>query len=191
MQPFACLRPHVTQDEALAAFQRRALRFLARLPLPSSAGRGSLREIADVYVPYHLFRVEITNRARHETAYFALDAVRGMLDLYQFHFEHGTEDLDLVTVESRNRIPATLGVAEASETITDAVRRILFLRGVYRLHTPRLAVHREPVDLHVPYYLGFYGESNGAVARLRVLDAVRRRFEGAKARALFEAWLAS
>src|SRR6266704_5053272 len=160
MQPFACLRSHVTQDEALDAFQRGATAFLARLRLRLSGGRGqgpgtgrgSLREIADVYVPYHLFRVEITNRARHETAYFALDAVRGMLDPYQFHFEHGTEDLDLVTVESRNRIPATLGVAEASEAITDAVRRILFLRGVYRLHTPRLAVHREPLDLHVPYY---------------------------------------
>jgi hypothetical protein len=42
--------------------------------------------------------------------------------------------------------------------------------------------------LHVPYWLGFYGN---AAARCRVLNAVRRRIEGAKASALFESWLAA
>jgi hypothetical protein len=41
----------------------------------------------------------------------------------------------------------------------------------------------------MPYWLGFYG-ADGAL-RCRVLDAVRRRMEGAKARALFEHWLAA
>jgi hypothetical protein len=48
-------------------------------------------------------------------------------------------------------------------------------------------LERVPLDLHVPYWIGLYGTT--AVRRLRVLDAVRRRFEGGKARALFEAWL--
>jgi hypothetical protein len=42
--------------------------------------------------------------------------------------------------------------------------------------------------LHVPYWLGFYGN---AALRCRVLNAVRRRMEGAKASALFESWLAA
>jgi hypothetical protein len=46
---------------------------------------------------------------------------------------------------------------------------------------------RLPVDLHIPYWLAFYGE--GDRARLRVMDAVRRQMEGAKARALFEDWM--
>ena len=62
---------------------------------------------------------------------------------------------------------------------------------MYRLRAPQILVQHEPMDLHVPYFLGFYGSGDGeSIARLRVLDAVRRRFEGAKARTLFEGWLA-
>ncbi len=44
-------------------------------------------------------------------------------------------------------------------------------------------------ELHLPYWLGFY-ERDGSV-RCRVMDAVRRRMEGAKACAFFEQWLAA
>jgi hypothetical protein len=54
---------------------------------------------------------------------------------------------------------------------------------------PKLTVACLPLDFHMPYWLGFYG-ADGAL-RCRVLDAVRRRMEGAKARALFEHWLAA
>jgi hypothetical protein len=186
---FSCLRPNVTKDEAIDAFQHGPGNFLARLR--GGRGRGVLRSVADVYVPYHLFRVEITNGRRHQTARFAIDAVRGMLDLYRFDDDVDFAD-ELVTIESRNCLPATLDEAQASQAVTDGVRRILFQRGVYRLHRPRLTVHREPIDLHMPYYLGFFGDNSAlCVARLRVLDAVRRRFEGAKARELFHTWLVS
>jgi len=46
---------------------------------------------------------------------------------------------------------------------------------------------RLPVDIHVPYWLGFFGGRENA--SLEVMDAVRRQIEGAKARALFEDWL--
>ena len=45
------------------------------------------------------------------------------------------------------------------------------------------------VQYHVPYWLGFYGTQQDL--RCRVLDAVRRRIEGARASALFEQWLAA
>lgn len=141
--------------------------------------------MAHVYVPYHLFRVEIAERKRQQISYVAVDALRGMLDPYQF--DRRIEETDLVTISSRNRLPVALDIEAASQVVTDAVRRILFQTGVYRLRAPRITVTYDAMALHVPYYLGFYG--SGEVARLRVLDAVRRRFEGAKARALFEAWL--
>jgi len=50
-------------------------------------------------------------------------------------------------------------------------------------------IERMPVELHLPYWLAFYG-SNGA-AKCRVMDAVRRRIEGAKAASFFEEWLAT
>ena len=193
---FSSLKPHVTHDEAVAAFQRGQNSLLRRVGNRLGgrlAGRvggglsgGPLRSVADVYVPYHLFRVEIAERKRQQTSYVAVDALRGMLDPYQF--ERRLEDADLVTISSRNRMSATLDVEAASQVVIDTVRRILFQTGVYRLRSPRLSVHHEALELHVPYYLGFYG--SGSIARLRVLDAVRRRFEGGKARALFEAWLA-
>jgi hypothetical protein len=173
------LTPHVTQEEAIAAFQRGGL-----------FRRDALRSVADVYVPYHLFRVEIAQRRRQQTSYVAVDALRGMLDPYQF--DRRPEAADLVTIGGRNRMPATLDVDAASRVVVDAVRRILFQTGAYRLRAPKIDVRHEAMDLHVPYYLGFYGSGHGrgAVTRLRVMDAVRRRFEGGKARALFEAWLA-
>jgi hypothetical protein len=51
-----------------------------------------------------------------------------------------------------------------------------------------LEITQQPVELHVPYWLGFYGNK---VARCRAMDAVRRRIEGAKATALFESWIAA
>jgi len=54
-----------------------------------------------------------------------------------------------------------------------------------------VGIEAEPVglELHVPYWIGFFG--HGERAHVVVLDAVRRRLEGAKARALFEEWLGS
>jgi hypothetical protein len=49
-----------------------------------------------------------------------------------------------------------------------------------------LEIAPEALELHIPYWLGFYGR---AFLRCRVLNAVRRRMEGAKAAALFESWL--
>src|SRR5207249_3904687 len=107
------LRPNVTQQEALRVFNLGGLRGLFwRL------GHGPLQRLADVYVPYHLYRV------RYE------------------------------------------------------------MRGA-----PKLECARLPLELHMPYWLGLYGSDKAL--RCRVLDAVRRRMEGAKANAFFEHWLAA
>jgi hypothetical protein len=182
LKPFKSLKPSVTRDQAVDAFRPGTIR--------RSLGASPLRSVADVYVPYHLFRVVIAEGRRQQISFVAVDARQGMLDPYQF--DRPVEEADLVTIDSRNRVPVALDVPAASQVVIDAVRRILFQTGAYRLRTPRISVQHEALDLHVPYYLGFYGQEGdrGSAARLRVFDAVRRRFEGAKARALFEAWLA-
>jgi hypothetical protein len=178
---FPSLRSRLTRDEAIEAFNGGlARRLIGRIR------RDRFRAVAEVYVPYHLFRVEISDGRRHQTSAFAVDAVTGTLDLYRF--APGTTDLDLVSVHSRNRLAATVSAGDAWPAVADKLQRALFQTGFFRLRDLHLTGSREPIDLHLPYWVGFYEQ--GARLRLDVVDAVRGRIEGAKARALFENWLA-
>jgi hypothetical protein len=118
---------------------------------------------------------------------FALDAVDGSLDL--FEFPRIPEQGELVSVDSRNRMAPSLPEERAEEILREKVLRIVFQQGFFKLREARLDITREPGEIYLPYWLGFYGGS-GSV-RCRVLDAVRRRIEGAKASAFFEQWLAA
>ena len=68
-----CLRANVTQEEALAALQRRG-----------GMLRGALRQVAAAYLPFRLYHVEVVNRGASKVALYAADAVSGVLDLYEF-----------------------------------------------------------------------------------------------------------
>ncbi|MBI1738400.1 MAG: hypothetical protein HYR58_04055 [Acidobacteria bacterium] len=176
MQTIRTLRPNVTRAEAVAGFQRGWGGFLRR------ARWGALRSISEVYVPFRLYRVEIVNDTIPRISWFALDAVNGSLDLYQF--EHKPGETELMRVETRNRPQA-----RALRLLQDRIRRLIFQTGFFRVRNLQIRAELIPLDLHVPYWIGFYGR--GETPRLRVMDAVRRCFEGAKARAFFESWLAS
>src|SRR5260370_15688980 len=91
------LKPNVTQQEALRAFSRGGLStFYWRMR------SGPLQRIADVYVPYWLYRVQYRiGRAAHSTL-FAMDAVHGSLDL--FTFPRVPVANDLVSSHARNHI---------------------------------------------------------------------------------------
>src|SRR5260370_7560015 len=95
------LKPNVTQQEALRAFSRGGLStFYWRMR------SGPLQRIADVYVPYWLYRVQYRiGRAAHSTL-FAMAAVNGSLDL--FTFPRAPAANDLVSIQTRNRIPPSL-----------------------------------------------------------------------------------
>src|SRR5437588_7544546 len=89
------LKPNVTQEEALRTFSGAGLSTLYW-----RVRSGPLRRIADVYVPYWLYRVQYNlGRAAHSTL-FAIDAVNGSLDL--FTFPSVPAAADLVSVQSRN-----------------------------------------------------------------------------------------
>ncbi len=171
------LRPNVSQEEALHAF--------------SAAGfstwywrvrSGPLRRIADVYVQYFLFRVKCGN-ARPRL--FAIDAVDGSLDL--FEFPRIPDDRELLALGGRNRLEAALSKDQAAELLRDKALRVIFQQGFFKLRHARLEIALVPNELHLPYWLGFHGREGSA--HCRVMDAVRRRIEGAKASAFFEHWL--
>lgn len=172
------LRPNVTQEEALRAFSHGLSALYRRIRI------GPLRRLGEVYVPYFLFRVKC-GAARPRL--FAMDAVDGSLDLFEFP---GIPDgRELLTFSGRNRLKAGLSKEHAVELLREKVLRVVFQQGMFKLRHVRLEISLVPCELHLPYWLAFYGP-DGAV-RCRVMDAVRRRMEGAKACAFFEQWLAA
>jgi hypothetical protein len=118
--------------------------------------------------------------------FFAIDAVQGSLDLFEFPDVPGPSQL--VDVETRNCPPPALPEKRAEELLRDKTLRVIFQQGFLKLRDSNLTCAREPIDLYLPYWLAFYGSET---ARCRVMDAVRRRIEGAKASELFEEWLAA
>ena len=187
MQPatIRSLKPNVTREEAVRVFTPRGLRGLV-----AAARRNLLQQVADAYVPYRLYQVRLEGMsgwAPAQTRLFALDAVQGSLDLFEFPRLPGEDEL--LRVETRNCLAPALAEDRAESLLTEKVLRIVFQQGFFRVRRPKLELARIPLDFHMPYWLGFYG-TDGAL-RCRVLDAVRHRMEGAKARALFEHWLAA
>jgi hypothetical protein len=174
------LKPNVTRDEAIRQFSPRGPSALIR-----NAAFGPLRSVAELYIPFHLFRVQIVNRGITEERLVALDAVNGTLDLYQF--EHLPPESETVPVETRNCPAADLPDATAVELVTAKLRRILYSRGFFRMRSLQITAVSLAVEIHIPYWLGFRGSESRA--RVSVIDAVRRRPEGAKVRRLVETWL--
>lgn len=180
MNTIRSLRPNVTREEAIAALRRGGI-----AGVPRRLGRGPLRSIADVYVPFRLYRVEVLNGGRHAAQWLALDAVRGSLDLYGFNCP--PDPAEMVELQTRNSLELALDEARSREILAEKVRRQIFLSGFFRIRDLSIRPEQVPLELYIPYWVGFYGR--GARAHVSVMDAVRRRFEGAKARELLQGWL--
>ena len=118
---------------------------------------------------------------------FALDAVEGSLDLFEFSTLPG--DAETVLVSTRNYPAPVLSERRGEQLLRDKVLRVIFQQGFFKLRRIELETERLPGEIHLPYWLGLYSRRDGL--RCRVMDAVRRRVEGAKASALFEHWLAA
>jgi hypothetical protein len=174
------LKPNVTRDEAVAALNPRSF-----LGVTKTLVAGPLRTIATVYVPFRMFRATIRNGKRQEQRLLAIEAVRGSLDLYGF--ERAPAPAELVRVETRNFIPSQLAAEPAAELLKEKLRRMVFRGGFFRVRDLSIETSSIGPEVHVPYWVGFRG--HGHRAHLTVLDAVRRRTEGDKARDLFRGWL--
>ena len=176
------LKPNVSQDEALRTFRGAGLfSFLWRIRT------GPLQRVAEAYVPFQLYRVRYTMNKETVQRIFAMDAVDGSLDLFEFRAAPG--ETELIEVQSRNRLTSALSEEDALRILRDKVLRIVFQQGFFKLRGTSLEIEVLPCEMHLPYWLGFYGASDSL--RCRAMDAVRRRIEGAKASAFFEQWLAA
>jgi hypothetical protein len=176
------LRPNVSQNEAVQAFSARGV-----FSLYWNIRSGPLQRIADAHVPFWLYRVQYNMGKATESRLFAMDAVDGSLDLFEFPQIPG--QAELLAIETRNCLSASLTNERAEELLREKVWRVIFQQGFFRIREPKLAVARETLDFYLPYWLGLYGGKSRV--HCRVMDAVRRRMEGAKASAFFEEWLAA
>jgi hypothetical protein len=176
------LKPNVSRDDAIGAFSSRGFANGVW-----QMRNGPLQRIADAYVPCWIYRVRYELGSTTQTRFFALDAVDGSLDLFEFPRLPGPQEF--LSIETRNFLRPSLTQARAEELLREKVLRVIFPQGFFKLRERGLDVVREPLELYLPYWLGFYGARG--VVRCRVMDAVRRRVEGAKASALFEHWLAA
>ena len=173
------LRANVTRDAALEQLSGGVAGTFRSL------WQGPVRSVADFYIPFTLFQVTITNAGQTETQVLALDAVSGSLDL--FHFENIPDSSELISVDTRNCPEPQIDAESAQAILVDKVRRLLFQRGFFRMRNLRIETQPLPGELCVPYWVVFRGR--GTRARISVLDAVRRKPEGAKVRQLIEKWL--
>ena len=174
------LRPRIAQEEAVRKFFSRGFSSMYW-----RMRSGPLQRIAEAYVPFWFYRVRYKMGRAQMARLFALEAVRGALDL--FEFPQMPRDDELLTIETRNRLAPRLEERQAEELLREKVLRVIFQQGFFKLRALKVEIERVPGEFHLPYWLAFYG-SDGAV-RCRVMDAVRRRIEGAKASAFFEQWL--
>jgi len=147
--------------------------------------RGPLRGIAEIYIPYRLYKVTLDDRQVRSARYYAVDAAAGTLDPYEFVILPEPEAW--VEVQTRNLHPARLSENETRKLALDKVRRLLFSRGFFRLVNPQITAELVKPEFYVPYWVGFYG--NEPNVRITVMDGVRQTIEGSKARQLVQAWL--
>ena len=179
------VRPNVTREDALGILGGSDLSTMFW-----RMRRGRLQSVADVYVPYRFFRVQMTGRSTSLSHIYAIDSVSGSLDPYEF--ERIPDQQSLVQVETRNCMAAMLTDEQAQCHLRDRVLRMIFQRGFFKVRTPDLKLESLATEVYLPYWLGFYGRGGreGHI-HCRGVDAVRRRVEGAKARAFFESWIAA
>lgn len=173
------LRSSTSREQALRQLMPADQRGLFRTWL-----NGKLLGLADVYIPYRLYKITIEDRRLQCLRYYAVDAVTGTLDPYEFAAP--PPNAMFAEVTTRNCHPVQLDEAETRQLAVQRVRRSVFSRGLFRVSYPVFVAELLRSDFYIPYWLGFYGERNLKVV---VLNAVRQTYEGSKVRRLIETWL--
>ena len=135
------LKPNVSRDEAIGTFSSRG--FANSI---WQMRNGPLQRIADAYVPCWIYGVRYELGSTMQTRFFALDAVDGSLDLFEFPRLPGPQEF--LSVETRNFLRSSLTEARAEELLREKVLRVIFQQGFFKLRERGLDFFREPVELH-------------------------------------------
>jgi hypothetical protein len=179
MPAIQILRPNVTREDAIEHFSGGVAGGWR------SAALGPLRLVADIYIPFHIFEIEIESGGRTARRFLGVDAVNGSLDPYEFG---QLPDLsDLVSKDTRNCLELRLREEQGARFAVDKARRMVFGQGFFRVRNLKFAARQVSETVYLPYWVGFWGR--GPNAGLTILDAVRRRSEGSRMRTLLQDWL--
>ena len=148
---------------------------------------GPLQRMAQVYLPFALYRLQYQLGRTLHTRFFALDQVEGALDLYEF--PDLIAEKDLFRIETPNSLRPILSADRSQSFLRDKALRVIFQHGFFRIRQPQLQIALVRSQFHIPYWLGIFGKDGHL--RCRTIDAVRGRIEGQKVTRLFETWLAN
>lgn len=146
---------------------------------------GPLRGVAEIYLPYRLYRITVEDRRIRKVHYYAVDAATGTLDPYEFSAPPAANER--VEVETRNFHPARLDQSNTQKIAINRVRKLLYSRGFFRAANPAIMAELVPPEFYIPYWAGFYGDERDI--RITVLNALLRTAEGNKVRHLVRTWL--
>jgi hypothetical protein len=155
---------------------------------PSSIQRwlsGPLRAVAEIHIPYRLYKITVQDRGSEQVRYYAVDAASGKLDPYEFQALPEAEKW--IEVETRNSHPIRLSESDTQKLALEKIRRILFSSGFFRLSHPQFTTELVISEFYLPYWAGFYGDEQNV--SLKVINAVRQTTEGSKVRHLVKSWL--
>jgi hypothetical protein len=146
---------------------------------------GPVNGIAEIYIPYRMYKVVVTDSRVKSTHCIAVDAAAGTLDPYEFPAL--PEPAAWEDVTSSNAHPAALEESQTRRIAVERTRRLFFSRGFFRLQSPQITAEWIGPEFYIPYWAGFYGDEHNV--RIKVLDAVRQTVEGGKVRQLITRWL--
>ncbi len=179
-QTVQVLKPHVSRDEAVSAFNSHGLRRWSWIH-----DFHPLRSVAELYIPFCVYRVSIRRGNTFDTRWMGLDLAFGGLDPFSFDSVPGDAEIDLIS--TKNHPPPVLDDAAARRILTTKIQRVLFQSGFFRMKN--LGIELEPTiqQLHMPYWIGFFGAKENA--SIQILDATRRVMEGNKFRRFIYEWL--
>lgn len=180
MSQIVTLKTRMSVAEAMERFRSGGVRRWFH-----SRQRGRLMGVRNVYIPYRVFQVRVSNRGQEQVSWLALDAITGRLDLHRF--ESAPDHIDAVVVESEAALPTRLSVDEMRKLLIERVRRQVYLSGFFRLRNLRIEAESTDQEVHIPYWVGIYRKEDRM--SIDVIDAVRKQFEGAKVRDMILHWL--
>jgi hypothetical protein len=146
---------------------------------------GPLRGVAEIYIPYRLYRVSVEDRRSRRVQHYALDSASGTLDPYQFAAL--PESQEWTEVEAPNCHPVKVEERRTRELAIETVRRRVFSRGFYRMTAPRFTAELIHPEFYLPYWVGFYGDDRNL--SLKVMNAIRQTMEGSRVCHLLKTWL--
>src|SRR5260370_7995041 len=122
MASIRTLKRNVTQEDAVRSFCAPSVSaYYWRMRT------GPLQRIAEAYVPFRLYRVRYRVGSAAHTRFFALDAVDGSLDLFEFSGIPAPREF--MRVESRNRLATSLTAEPPGAILRAKVLRVLFHHG--------------------------------------------------------------